>query len=190
MEQICATVRKARPEDAPRLLEIYSYYVEKTAVSFEYTTPSLSEFKTRMDNVMKKYPYLVIEDNGKILGYAYAGPFAGRAAYGWSCEMTIYLDKDERRHGLGRQLYETLEEKLHQMGILNLYACIGSPEKEDEFLSNDSERFHSRLGFHRAGVFHKCGYKFGRWYNMIWMEKIIGEHKSISEEGGIDIFGR
>lgn len=176
MGQTCATVRKATAEDAPRLVEIYSYYVEKTAVSFEYVTPSPDEFRERMVNTMQKYPYLVIEDKEKILGYAYAGAFAERAAYDWSCELSIYLDKEARRHGLGRQLYEAIEAELKRMGILNLYACIASTEKEDEFLTRDSEKFHSRLGFRKAGTFHKCGYKFGRWYDMIWMEKIIGEH--------------
>ena len=79
--------------------------------------------------------------------------------------------------GIGRKLYETLEEQLAQQGIKNLYACIGSPIEEDEYLTNNSEQFHAHLGFVKVGEFHKCGFKFGRWYNMIWMEKIIGEHR-------------
>ncbi len=171
-------VRDANLQDAERILEIYAYYVENTAISFEYDTPSLSEFQSRMKNTMKKYPYLVVEKDGKIQGYAYAGAFVGRAAYAWSCELTIYLDRDIKKCGFGRKLYEALEEKLRKMGILNLYACIGYPEIEDEYLNKNSAEFHSHLGFSTVGKFHKCGYKFGRWYDMVWMEKIIGEHQA------------
>lgn len=168
------TVRTARPEDAPRLLAIYAHYVERTAISFEYETPSLPAFRERMARTMARYPYLVAEEDGVVQGYAYAGPFVGRAAYGWSCELTIYLDPGRRRRGLGRALYTALEEALEEMGVLNLYACIGWAEEEDEYLSQDSAKFHARMGFSTVGTFHRCGYKFGRWYDMIWMEKQIG----------------
>jgi len=172
-----ATVRSAKLDDAGRILEIYAYYVENTAISFEYDVPTLSEFQNRMRNTMKRYPYLVIEEDGAVQGYAYAGAFVGRAAYGWSCELTIYLDHGRKRHGLGRKLYEELERRLKRMGILNLYACIGYPDGEDEYLNKNSAEFHAHLGFSKVGEFNRCGYKFGRWYNMIWMEKIIGEHR-------------
>lgn len=170
-------VRDAVIDDAKRILEIYAYYVEHTAITFEYDVPALSEFQNRMKNIMAHYPYLVIERDGVIQGYAYARPFVGRAAYGWSCEMTVYLDHTALKCGLGRQIYEALEEKLKEMGILNLYACIGYPEAEDEYLNKNSAQFHAHLGFAKVGEFHQCGYKFDRWYNMIWMEKIIGEHQ-------------
>lgn len=170
------TVRDARIEDAERILSIYAYYVENTAISFEYDVPTLSEFQNRMIKTMQKYPYLVAEQDGVIQGYAYAGPFVGRAAYDWSCELTIYLDPASRKCGFGRKLYETLEKKLREMGILNLYACIGYPDVEDEYLNNNSAEFHAHMGFSMAGKFNLCGYKFGRWYHMIWMEKLIGEH--------------
>ena len=172
------TVRNASLEDAPRILEIYSYYVEHTAITFEYVVPSLEEFQIRMKNTMKKYPYLVIEQNSQVQGYAYAGSFVGRAAYDWSCELSIYLDHNARKCGLGRRIYDALADRLKEMGILNLYACIGYPLKEDEYLNKNSQQFHSHLGFQTVGQFHNCGYKFGRWYDMIWMEKIIGEHKA------------
>ena len=171
------TIRKARPEDAARLLEIYDYYVRNTAITFEIDTPSLDEFSRRMENTMARYPFLVAEDEGAAVGYCYAGPFVGRAAYAHSCEMTIYLDPSARRRGAGRLLYEALEKELKSMGILNLYACIGYPVKEDEYLTTNSADFHAHLGYVKAGEFRKCGRKFGRWYNMIWMEKIIGEHE-------------
>ena len=169
-------IRSATKEDAARLLEIYAYYVTNTAITFEYEVPSLSEFEGRIENTLKKYPYLVIEDNGVIYGYAYAGVFKGRAAYDRSCEMTIYLDKDAKKKGYGKKLYTALEEELKKRGMLNLYACIGSPITEDEYLTRNSEEFHAHLGYTKVGTFHKCGYKFGRWYDMIWMEKLIGEH--------------
>ena len=170
------TIRDAEVEDAQRLLEIYAYYVKNTAITFEYEVPARSEFQERIRNTMRRYPYLVAERNGVIQGYAYAGPFVGRAAYDWSCEMTVYLDRAAQKCGLGRILYEALEDRLREMGILNLYACIGYPEEEDEYLTRNSAGFHAHLGFSEVGKFRNCGYKFGRWYHMIWMEKIIGEH--------------
>lgn len=172
------SVRDAVLEDAERILEIYAYYVQNTAISFEYDVPTLSEFQTRMIHTMKRYPYLVIEGDKTIQGYAYAGPFVRRAAYDRSCELTIYLDPGMHKCGLGRKLYESLEDRLREMGILNLYACIGYPEIEDEYLNRNSADFHAHLGFTMAGRFHKCGYKFHRWYDMIWMEKIIGKHQN------------
>ena len=109
-------IRKAEMNDAERLLQIYDYYVKNTAITFEYETPSLEAFKTRMVNTMSRYIFLVIEKDGRIEGYAYAGVFKDRAAYDWSCETTIYLDRDQRKSGLGRMLYETLEKELKEMG--------------------------------------------------------------------------
>ncbi|MDO5377942.1 MAG: GNAT family N-acetyltransferase [Clostridia bacterium] len=171
-------IRDAALEDAPRILEIYDYYVKHTAITFEIDTPSLEAFQERMKKTMQRYPYMVILKEGRIEGYAYAGPFVGRAAYDWSCELTVYLDEHARKCGMGRMLYEALEKALYDMGILNLYACIGYPEREDEYLTTNSADFHAHLGFVKAGEFHQCGYKFGRWYNMIWMEKVIGDHQA------------
>ena len=169
-------IRSAEINDAERLLEIYSYYVENTAITFECEVPSLQEFKNRVENTLKSYPYLVLEENGVIQGYAYAGAFRPRAAYAHCCELSIYLDKNATGRGYGRLLYTQLENELKDRGFINLYASIGSPVKEDEYLNNNSEQFHEHLGFVKVGEFHKCGYKFGRWDNMIFMEKIIGEH--------------
>lgn len=170
-------IRDARFGDAEKLVEIYEYYVEHTAITFEYETPSVQEFQRRMSHIMERYPYLVLEQNGEITGYAYARAFVGRAAYDWSCELTVYLDHNRVKCGLGQKLYEALEEALKQMGILNLYACIGYPQEEDEYLTKNSAQFHAHLGFETVGIFQKCGYKFERWYDMIWMEKLIGDHK-------------
>ncbi|MCM1466696.1 MAG: GNAT family N-acetyltransferase [Alistipes sp.] len=171
-------IRTASIKDAKELLEIYTPYVEKTAITFEYDVPSLEEFQSRIQNTLKKYPYLLAEQNSEILGYAYTGPFVGRAAYGWSAEVSIYLREDKRKMGIGRRLYTALETVSKAQNILNLNACIGYTETEDDHLTNDSFRFHSHMGYTLVGEFHKCGYKFGNWYSMIWMEKIIGEHGS------------
>ncbi len=169
-------VRDATLEDAEKTLKIYDYYVKNTAITFEYDTPTLFEFQNRMKEITERYPFLVILQDGEIKGYAYARRFVGRKAYDWSCELTIYLEHNAQKCGLGRTLYESLQSKLKAMGILNLYACIGYPTQDDEYLTTNSADFHKHLGFETVGTFHNCGYKFGRWYDMIWMEKIIGEH--------------
>ena len=176
-------IRSATISDAPALRGIYAYYVEKTAISFELDVPTQEEFARRITETIKRYPYLVLEEDGRILGYAYASAFVDRAAYDHSCEVTIYLDRSAKGKGYGRMLYEALEEDLQKRGILNLYACIADPVEEDEYLTRNSERFHAHLGYVRAGTFHLCGCKFGRWYNMIWMEKIIGEHHDNTDHG-------
>ncbi len=170
-------IRCADPGDAARLLEIYAYYVKNTAITFEYEVPSQSAFRARVEETLKKYPYLVLEEDGIIQGYACAGVFKDRAAYSRSCETTIYLDRSAKGRGYGRLLYEALERELKARGFLNLYACIGVPVVADEYLTRNSEEFHRHLGFAKIGEFHQCGYKFHRWYNMVWMEKLIGAHR-------------
>ena len=171
------TIRGVTPDDAGALLSIYRPYVLDTAITFEYDVPSLEEFRERITHTIQKYPYLCAEEDGKILGYAYAGAFKERAAYQWSVELSIYLDKDCHGHGYGRLLYAALESALKEMGIINLYACIAYPEKDDEYLTNNSVDFHAHLGFKKVGDFKNCANKFGRWYHMTWMEKIIAEYE-------------
>ena len=170
------TIRTAKPGDAKQILEIYRPYVRDTAVSFEYDIPTIEEFSTRIENTLKKYPYFAAEADGELVGYAYAGPFKAQAAYSRSVETSIYVKMDNRRGGIGAKLYEKLEEALKEQGILNLNACIAYTEDYDEHLTNDSVFFHERLGYKMAAHFHKCGYKFHHWYDMVWMEKLIGEH--------------
>ena len=167
-------IRTATLDDAPRLVEIYSYYVEETAISFEYETPSVEKFQARMNRTKKHYPYLLAEQDGKILGYAYASRFIGREAYKFSAELTIYLDKNYLHQGIGKKLYGELEKILREQGIKNLYVCIGVPEVEDKYLNFNSLNFHQHLGFKICGKFQNCGYKFNRWYSMFYAEKIIG----------------
>lgn len=168
------TIRAVTPEDAEELLGIYGYYVEKTAISFEYEVPTAEEFRGRIEKTLARYPYIAAVKDGRIVGYAYAGIFVGRAAYDHCVELTVYVDRNIRKSGIGGLLYRELESLLKERGILNLYACIGLPNGEDdEYLTKNSVQFHEHLGFSVAGRFTKCGYKFGRWYDMVWMEKLI-----------------
>ena len=170
------SVRDAVLEDAPRILEIYGHYIKKTVVTYEYDIPTLEEFTGRMKDTMQKYPYLVILQDGQIKGYAYARAYIGRAACDWSCETTVYLDPEATGHGLGSRIYQELENALREMGILNMYAAVAWPQQEDEYLNENSALFHEAYGFRKIGHFRNCGYKFGRWYDLLWLEKIIGEH--------------
>lgn len=172
------TVRVATPNDAKDLLTLYAPYVEQTAITFEYEVPTVEEFRERIRHTLERYPYLVAELDGAPVGYAYASPFKDRPAYDWSVETSIYVGMEYKRLGIGRKLYEELERILKQQGILNVNACIAYPREEDEHLTMDSVHFHDRLGYRMVGCFHDSGYKFDQWYDMVWMEKMIGEHRS------------
>ena len=176
MEKNKLQIRVATKEDAEALLAIYAPYVEKTAITFEYEVPSIEEFRCRIQETLKKYPYLVAEKNGKIVGYAYASCFKNRAAYDWCVETSIYVNYDLKRCGIGKKLYLALEKALKAQHITNLNACISSPIENDEYLDTNSIGYHHHLGYQMIGKFHQCGYKFNRWYDMVWMEKFIGEH--------------
>lgn len=175
------SIRFAKPEDAKELLKIYAYYVTDTAISFETEVPSEEEFKLRIEEVLKSYPFIVACKDDEILGYAYLHSFVGRKAYELSAETTIYLNPDKKKMGIGKKLYSVLEDIAKEQNITNLYSCIGYVDKEDEYLNNNSVQFHEHIGFRMVGKFENCGHKFGRWYHMVWMEKIIGEHGGIRE---------
>ncbi len=170
-------IRPVKLSDAERLLEIYAPYVLSTAITYEYDVPSIEEFKARIREISNKYPYLVALDGDEIVGYAYSSPFKARKAYSWSVETSIYLDRTARRRGVGRKLYSALEAELKKRNYTNLNACIAYTDNPDKYLNNDSYLFHTAMGYTLVGRFHKCAYKFSTWYDMIWMEKIIAEHK-------------
>ncbi len=170
------SIRYARCDDAEQLLDIYSHYVTNTAISFEYTVPTVEEFRERINNTLKNYPYIVIEENNEIKGYAYAGPFKLREAYKYSVETTIYLKNGEQKKGFGKILLTNLEKELNLKGYTNANACIAFTDIDDEYLNKNSMEFHEHMGYKLVGHFHKCAYKFNRWYDMIWMEKFVGEH--------------
>ncbi len=169
-------IKTVNESDADELLKIYAPYVQNTAITFEYNVPGIAEFKSRIMNTLKKYPYLKAVRNGEIIGYAYLGEFKERDAYIHSAETSIYVKQKERRSGAGRAMYEAIEKTAKMQNILNLNACIGVPRIEDEHLTLDSVKFHEKMGYTLVGKFNFSGYKFGTWYDMIWMEKMLGEH--------------
>ena len=170
-------IRDAVIDDAEKILEIYSPYVKNTAISFEYEPPKIDEFKKRIENILNEYPYLVAVHNNEIIGFAYASRFHIREAFKYSAELSVYIKSNMRKLGIGRKLYDKLEKILKQKGIINLYACVAYSENEDEFISHDSVIFHELMGFKTVGKCNKCGYKFNKWYDILYMEKFIGSHK-------------
>ena len=160
------TIRVATEADAEEILAIYAKYIEQTAITFEYVVPSIEEFRGRIRHTLERFPYLAAEKDGKIAGYAYVSPFKERAAYDWSVETSIYVDMEQKRSGIGRRLYEELENILKQQGILNVNACIAYPNPQ-------SIAFHEKMGYAIVGTFHRCAFKFNKCYHMVWLEKIL-----------------
>ena len=157
-------LRNAVEADVPAMLAIYAPYVESTTYTFEYTVPAEAEFLSRFREITGQFPWLVWEEEGRILGYAYGSlPFA-RAAYAWAGEVSIYLAPEARGQGLGRRLYTALERLMAAQGYRIFYAIITEENAP-------SLAFHKALGYREAGVFTRCGLKFGRWLNVVWMEK-------------------
>lgn len=172
-------IRVAVPEDAEALLSIYQPYILHTAVTYEKEVPSVKEFRRRMDEVLAKYPYLVALWEGEIVGYSYAHRFRERAAFDWAVEVSLYVKDDCRGRGIGSLLYRRLEEALAAQGITNCYAFVAAPIGEDPYLTMDSPLFHQHMGYRKVGILHKSGYKFGRWYDMLIMEKFVGDHREV-----------
>ena len=170
------SIRMATEADAEEILKIYSPYVTDTAITFEYDIPSIAEISRRIKDTLQMYPYIVTLEEKRIVGYAYASAFKERAAYNWAVETAVYLKQDCRGKGFGKKLYLTLEDILKRQNIINLNACIAYTSVENMHLNNTSAAFHEHLGYSKVAHFTKCGYKFGTWYDMIWMEKMLGEH--------------
>ena len=166
-EAVC--VRAAAPEDAEQLLEIYTPFVisedsSLSNVSFELAAPDVEEFRQRIQDISKQFPYLVGEVNGQILGYVYCHPYRERLAYQWAVEVTIYLAPAGQGKSLGRLLYETMEKLLCLQGVTMAYSCIT--------VGNDhSIKMHEALGYRLIGTFTNSGYKNGQWLDTVWLEK-------------------
>lgn len=158
------SIRTATVKDVPAMLAIYDWYVRETAVSFEYVTPTQVEFTKRLQEHIAFYPWLVWEEDGKVLGYAYAGRPFERAAYSWNAEISIYLDKSVHGKGVGRALYAEIEDILRRQGIYRVYAVVTSANQK-------SVEFHKALGYREFAVFRNTGFKHGNWYDVIWLEK-------------------
>lgn len=158
------SIRLATEQDLPQILAIYTPYVENTTVSFEYAPPTPEAFRQRFLTITARFPWLVWEEGGHILGYAYAcAPFE-RAAYQWCCEPSIYLRQDVRGQGIGKKLYAILEEILKQQGFCLSYAIITSENEA-------SLAFHAHMGYSQLAVFPGCGYKHGKCLGITWMQK-------------------
>lgn len=159
------TIRFAVQEDVPALLAIYEQYIH-TNITFEYVLPSREEFARRVASISAVYPYLTAEEDGRILGYAYAHRIAERAAYSWGAELSIYLCPDAVGQGLGRRLYQVLIQLLRLQGVRTVYGLVASPNPA-------SEGLHAALGFQLMGVQHRAGYKNGQWIDLLWLERAI-----------------
>lgn len=175
-------IRIATIKDAENIRNIYAPYVLNTAVSFEYELPDIKEFTNRIESTLKNYPYLVAMVNDDVVGYAYASAFHSRAAYRHSAELSVYVRENCKKSGIGSALYESMEAFLINQNIYIVHACIASADKNDEYLTDDSEKFHTKMGFSLAGRHKQCGYKFGKWYDIIWMDKVIQDIPDIPED--------
>ena len=161
-------LRPAVPADAEALLGIYGQYID-TSITFEYTLPSLAEFRGRIEEISGFYPYLVAEEDGVPLGYAYAHRFAGRAAYQWSAELSVYLDRAARGRGIGRKLYSAAMDLLRRQNVRTAYALVTAPNEP-------SDRFHRAMGFHAAGMIKNAGFKNGAWRSVTIYEKALADY--------------
>lgn len=168
-------IRSANIGDGEEISKIYSHYVENTAITFETVSPTGEEFEKRIEEVLLAgYPYTVTEEDGEILGYAYAVRLGKREAYFPSAEASVYVKRDVRNRGIGKLLYGELEKELKKRNITNLYACITcATEENDPYVTDASVRFHHKMGYNEVGHFNSCGEKFGRRYSVKWMEKIL-----------------
>lgn len=159
-------IRLAKPSDARSLLDIYAPYVENTAITFEYEVPTIEDFAIRIEKTLEKYPYLVAEEDGVVLGYAYASTYYARAAYDWAVELSVYVSLDARGKGVGSKLYDALEDLLDQMGYVHFLACISLPNEA-------SLALHRKRGYQQVAHFPKIGYKFNRWHDIVWLQKSL-----------------
>ena len=159
-------VRDATEEDASACAAIYAPYVAETSVSFEVEPPTPDQMALRIEQAGKRHAWLVLEIDGRVAGYAYGHPFAERAAYRWSCEVSIYLERERHRSGGGRLLYETLLARLAGRGYRRAMAGMTLP-------NDASVRFHRALGFEPVGVYYRVGWKNGAWHDVAWVQKTI-----------------
>jgi phosphinothricin acetyltransferase len=159
-----ATIRLATREDGRALAAIYAPAVVDRSTSFEVEPPDGAEMARRVERISVRTPWLVCEHRGTVVGYAYAGPHRDRPAYQWSVEVSAYVHDDVHRSGVARALYTSLFAALVVQGFANAYAGITLPNAA-------SVGLHLAMGFTPTGTFHRVGYKFGQWHDVMWLER-------------------
>ena len=166
------TLRVATPEDGALLSEIYAHYVNTSAISYEYIAPDAAEFSGRISHKLEKYPYIVAELDGTTVGYAYASEFRERAAYAWCVELSVYVRDGVTGQGVGTALYTALLDILRMQGVVTVYSAITPP-------NDASVALHEKMGFDLVGRFHGSGFKLGRWWELLWYEKLLSPLDSV-----------
>lgn len=158
------SIRPARESDIPAILAIYGPYVENTAYSFEYTVPTVAEFTARFRSYTAQFPWLVWEEDGEVLGYAYGSAPFTRAAYRWCAELSVYISPKAHRRGIGKALYSAAEDILFRQGYQVIYCLITTANAP-------SVAFHERMGYEKVAELPGCGIKFGQRWGIIYMQK-------------------
>ncbi len=164
-------MRFATPDDAQAIQAIYAPFIENTVITFENEVPSSEEMAGRIASIQQMYPWIVAEQEGEVIGYAYASALRSRAAYQWCAELSVYINSDQAGHGYGAQLYDALMQLLRLQGIRVVYGVVAVPNAA-------SERLHQRFGFKQAGLLSRCGYKLGQWIDVAYFEKRLIEDDS------------
>lgn len=170
-----ATIRLARAGDAPAIQAIYAPYCTGTPISFEVQAPAVDEVASRLAKVLSVLPWLVAEEDGRMLGYAYASPHRERAAYRWSVDAAIYVARASHRRGLGRALYAPLLELVRRQGYAQAFAGITLPNAA-------SVGLHEAMGFTPIGVFRAVGHKLGQWHDVGWWQLELGPRAATPAE--------
>lgn len=163
-------IRQIEEQDIEQVLAIYAPYITDTLITFEETVPFAEAFRKRVQKITARYPWLVCEAEGSVVGYAYAGPYRERAAYDFTCELSVYVVQGWHSRGIGSLLYERLLQELRERGFVNAYAVITVPNAQ-------SEALHRHFGFREEGRSRQIGYKMNTWCDVAYLSKRIGEGK-------------
>lgn len=167
-------VRLATVDDAAAVLAVYAPYIEGTAITFETSVPAVESFAERMADVIGEYPYLVVERDGVIVGYAYAHRLGERGAYAWNVELSVYFAPNCQGRGWGSVLFWALVDLLSQQGVRNAYSLVTVPNEA-------SRRLHAKLGFELMGIQRNAGYKSGAWHDVAWLRKAVGSFDDVPD---------
>ena len=169
-------IRDATEDDGAACAAIYAPYVTDTVITFEYEPPTAAGMSSRIAAAQQAYAWLVLEDDGRVVGYAYGGRHKERAAYRWSCEVSVYLELGRRRGGGGRVLYEALLDRLAERGFRTAVAGMTLP-------NDASAGLHAALGFEPVGTFRRIGWKLGAWHDVAWVQRELGPRGAPPDPG-------